>query len=450
MNHYQRLAGAAIAASILVLSFANPALAIAPPAPAGEVLTSYGTDCGVLTVTPSSPHLLENVAVSLTRAKPSTDLSLNIVLGVYKAGRWFPFIPEKDSTDGKIEIDSASPLKIPFTTDAGGAASATGTIGQLLGDVIISTSSPAILDLELTLLPNLWVVQCDAGVSFAQIRGARASLPGTLALDPTTPGSITGSGLPADSTLTGQLVEMGDYPDPGVAVWQAYAHSSPVVRQLEAKSDDAGAVASTTFFAGLEPGRYALGVVSLRGTLPNPTLYKAEYVLNVADDLSASLKLWADPTIAASLTSLSLAAHPGAQVAGSAALFTSSSLKPDTDWSLTVHSTPQVIAHGIVGVSGILTGSAALPTGLESGWHTLTFSSTDSFGVASDSMYWFKVGDAGELLQVSDTEPTTGEASVAMLAATGLNGMTTLALTGGLLALGLAVTAVSRRRTARP
>jgi hypothetical protein len=454
VNRYLRLAGATIATSALVLALANPAAAIPVTAPvaSGEVLTSYGTDCGVLSITPTSPTLGETMTVSLTRAKANTAVSVAIVAGIYKNGRWFPLTPEQDATDGKVALDSSnnSLSTLSLTTDATGTAIQTGNIGQLLA---ASSSTPVqLIDLELTVIPTLWVVQCDAGVSFAQVRGARASLTGNLALDPNALGSIVGTGLPANTRLSGTLVNMADYPDPGIAAWHAITDQSLMLGHVQTGADQNGTLASTALFSNLAPGRYALGILSIDLINSLTSVLKAEYVITVAPDLSASMALWTESAgTDAGSTSLSLSGGLGSRIADSAARFSSTSLKPDTDWTLTVHSTPQVIAHGIVGLSGILSGSAALPVGLEPGWHTLTLSATDSTGAAGDASYWFKVGAAGELLQVSDTQPAADTAALAAvpatLAATGFAGDGVLPLGSVILLLGVAFIGLARRRT---
>jgi len=335
-----------------------------------------------------------------------------------------------------------------LTTDANGEAIETGTLGQLTYGY--SGTLAWYFNLFMTLLPTFWVVQCDAGVSFAQVRGARASLSGSLALDPLTPGAIVGSGMPADTMLTGILVDMADYPDPGIASWRGLVKSDLGVGGFHERTDALGNLTSSTLFADLGPGRYALGVVGgLLSTSP-PNLFKAEYVVTVAEDLTVSMALWADPPADGIADArISLAAALGEPVAGSTVNFRAKSLEPYSNWSVAVHSTPQALAHGVVGMSGILSGSTAIPAGLEAGWHTLTLAATDSTGSSAEADYWFKIGDAGELLQVSDTEPAADVvAAPAMLAATGVDGLGLIGVSGGALALGLALALLARRRGA--
>jgi hypothetical protein len=444
VNKFVRLAGSALVTTAIIVAVANPAAALpqTPPVASGEVLSSYGTDCGVLTVTPNTPGYGQNVTVSLSHATPNAEFPIQAVPGVYKNGRWYSFIPEDDASNGKVDTTPKLQLSaLVLNTDATGSTSLTGQVGELLTGT--SGLDLNYVGLMLTILPTLWLVQCDAGVSFAQVRGARASLPGTLSLDPNVPGAIIGSGLPADVSLQGGLVSMADYPDPGIAVWQGVANSLDVIGQLTTLADSDGNLASTPLFADLAPGRYALGVAGAVGSQDYPAIYKAEYVITVAPDLSVSMALWAEPLgLSVEPVVITLAAANGDQVSGSAVTFSAPTMMPLTDWSLTVQSTPQVIAHGIAGVSGFLTGSAALPAGLEAGWHTLTFLFTDSSGSASSMMYWFKVGAAGELVQQSATAPV---ADVAMLAATGLDGGDFLPVGSAILVLGLALTLLARR-----
>ena len=454
MNYSFRLAGAIIVASALVAGVANPATALPSPAPStsGELITSYGTDCGVLTVTPNTPTYGENVTVSLSQAKPNAQIPLAIAPGIYKNGHWFPLTPGDNPADGKVAVGPDSISSITLSTDANGAATISGPVGSLL-----TAQNPLPSDYAnfiLTLIPTLWIVQCDAGMSFAQVRGARASLTGSLSLDPESAGAIIGSGLPANTSLTGVLVNMADYPDPGIATWNAKTNGSPSLGQFTETVDADGNLASTPLFSDLAPGRYALAVIHGAINVDLLNLLKAEYVITVAQDLTVSMVLWAEPSVSAvGSTTLSLTSALGDQVVGSQAKFDSVALKPYSNWSMTVRSAPQVIAHGIVGVSGLLSGSAALPSGLEAGWHSLTFTSTNAGGTTGDTMYWFKIGNAGELLQVSATEPAADVVAVpAMLAATGVDGVGLLTLAGGVLALGLVLALLARRRgmLARP
>ena len=451
MKSSLRVTGSLLISSALILAIASPAAAEAPP---GEVLTSTGTDCGVLTVTPSTPLYGDEVTLLLTGAQPGEDVSLSAAPGILADNRWFSLLNnDEDSTDGVIT--TLEPLG-DLTADENGTASMTGNVAELLGmDEIPDSDGPP--DFFLSLIPFAFVAQCDAGTSYVGMRSARASLTGTIALDPTVDGSVTGSGLPADLELIGLMAPMGDYPDPGVAVWSIITQSGPLA-EFSATTDEDGALVSTPFFDPelTLPGRYAVAIVGLDSNMS--LVLKAEYVLTVSEDAPATLVLWNSPTpdpepeptevpsapaaIESTVLNLSLGAQIGELVEGSAVDYSANGLDPESAVTLTLRSTPQVIASGTAAANGRVSGSAVIPAGLETGWHSLTLSGTSAVGSAVESVTWFQIGSDGRLVQVSSTAPA--------LADTGVDTLGALPLAGGLLILGFAaaVLATHRRQTA--
>lgn len=101
---------------------------------------------------------------------------------------------------------------------------------------------------------------------------------------------------------------------------------------------------------------------------------------------------------------LTLNAATGQLIAGSTVGVSASGLQSTAAYTVTVQSTPQTIGTGNA-VSGSVSTNVTLPSGLEAGWHTLTFTSTASDGSAVSSKYYFKISASGTLLSTSSTIP---------------------------------------------
>ena len=98
---------------------------------------------------------------------------------------------------------------------------------------------------------------------------------------------------------------------------------------------------------------------------------------------------------------------------------TASGLQPNAAYTVEVHSTTVIIASGNVASDGTVNYTAAIPSGLEAGWHTIIFTSTAADGSSFTSTYFFKVGGDGTLLSTSETTPAelayTGNSDVTKL-----------------------------------
>ncbi len=75
-----------------------------------------------------------------------------------------------------------------------------------------------------------------------------------------------------------------------------------------------------------------------------------------------------------------------------------------------------------------------IPSGLEPGWHSITFSSTSTAGFPIVGVMYFEVSSRGTLLKTSASEPTS-----AMLAQTGANAIGPAALSLLMLVSGVLV-----------
>ena len=132
------------------------------------------------------------------------------------------------------------------------------------------------------------------------------------------------------------------------------------------------------------------------------------------------------PSRQAPSATLGLTLTRGGRVAQAPAPVTATGLLANAPYTVEVHSTPVIIASGNVASDGSVNYTAAIPSGLEAGWHTMIFTSTAADGTSFTSSYYFKVAGDGTLLSTSETVP-------AELAYTGSNGAnTSLLLLGGL------------------
>lgn len=438
-----RVTGSLLFSSALLLAIASPAAASAP---LGELLTSTGADCGVLTVTPNAPLYAQDVTLSLTGATANSTISYTAAPGVIAGGRWFPVLnTDNDPSDGVIDVGDGPLLEL--TTDGSGNASTSGTVGELLSFPGDESSAELY-----TLVPIVFIAQCDAGTSYAQARGARASLTGRVSLDPSAPGSVIGAGLPAGIAVNGLLTALGDFPDPGIAVWSTlFGGSEGPLGSFQATTDSSGNFASIPFFdPALLPGDYAVALVVIDEATTQ--ILKAEYVLTIAEDGTATLVLWEsvlpDPDIPVviepakvvepTVVNISLEAAVGDAVAGSTVDYSANGLAPGSAWNLTLRSTPQVIASGTVPANGRVGSAVVIPAGLAAGWHSLTFAGTNAAGSAVESVTWFQIGAAGQLIQVSSTAP--------VLPNTGIDTLGAVPLAAGLLVLGFGAALLAARR----
>jgi hypothetical protein len=87
-------------------------------------------------------------------------------------------------------------------------------------------------------------------------------------------------------------------------------------------------------------------------------------------------------------------------------------------FEVVVRSTPQRLATGLTDLLGNVTSSFRMPSNLEPGWHSLTFTSTSSNGTAFEQVLYFSISSAGDLLSSTYVKPAalanTGAASLAV------------------------------------
>jgi hypothetical protein len=110
---------------------------------------------------------------------------------------------------------------------------------------------------------------------------------------------------------------------------------------------------------------------------------------------------------------LELLAEIGDTADGSEAEYSAIGLLEDSTWTLTLRSTPIVLATGTVPEDGEIDGTVVIPAGLEAGWHSITLAGTDTNGDSFTDVVWFEVDANGIILAIVYEDP------VAALASTG-------------------------------
>ena len=206
-----------------------------------------------------------------------------------------------------------------------------------------------------------------------------------------------------------------------------------------------GTIVVTGLPAGLS---YSVLNANTPGVKPSVRIYGTattvgEYVISLtvtdSNDNTAEANSATEIIKASTSADLGLEVAVGGVVAGSESFYVADGLLVGANWTLTVRSTPQVIASGTVPVNGAIGGLATIPSGLEAGWHSLTLVSTDYAGNSVSKVVWFEISANGTLVATSNTEPS-------VLAYTGSN----IALAAGgafaLLIAGAGVMLVARRR----
>lgn len=147
------------------------------------------------------------------------------------------------------------------------------------------------------------------------------------------------------------------------------------------------------------------------------------------------------PSPPAATVNLSLGVNTGGLVAGSTTVITATGLAPTAPYEVVLRSEPQTLATGTA-TSGAVNTTVTMPSGLEAGWHSLTFTSTALGGAAVSSVLYFKISASGTLLETSSSAPP------AELAVTGSNssGIAVLVIVLVLSGAGFLAGALSRNR----
>jgi hypothetical protein len=102
--------------------------------------------------------------------------------------------------------------------------------------------------------------------------------------------------------------------------------------------------------------------------------------------------------------SMSFPVSPGQRIVGEDVDISATDLAINTDYSIVLRSTPQVLEEGRT-VSSTFNTSVTIPDNLEAGWHSITFSATRTDGSAMSEVVYFKIAADGTLLATSTDAP---------------------------------------------
>jgi hypothetical protein len=184
--------------------------------------------------------------------------------------------------------------------------------------------------------------------------------------------------------------------------------------------------------AGVAAGLYVLNVVASDGT--------ASVTQTVTVTVTPAVS---PPGGLSSDVGLRLDGGVGDSIIGAGVDYFLDGLKVGSAWSVTLRSTPQIIASGIVDSSGIVRGTAVIPAGLEAGWHSITLVGVDTAGRSVSRELFFELSASGVISAMQRTAPAL---PAAVLAETGsdIGGLSTGAL--ALLMLGLLGVGFARRQ----
>ncbi|MGI8664206.1 MAG: LPXTG cell wall anchor domain-containing protein [Acidimicrobiales bacterium] len=129
---------------------------------------------------------------------------------------------------------------------------------------------------------------------------------------------------------------------------------------------------------------------------------------------------------------------PGASIAVTCTASTTSiscqvtGLLPGSSFTLTIASTPQLLATGVADASGVGNTTTALPCGLDSGTHTVTAVGTDSLGAPGSASTTVNLGGTSACAGATPPLARTGASNTREYVGAGLAAIAT----GGLLLVG--------------
>ena len=105
-----------------------------------------------------------------------------------------------------------------------------------------------------------------------------------------------------------------------------------------------------------------------------------------------------------SIADFTLPSGIGQPVAGQTVGIAASNLALNTNYSVVLRSTPQILEQGTTTATFMNT-TVTIPAGLEPGWHSITFSAVRSDGVSTEQVAYFKISESGILLSTSTVIP---------------------------------------------
>lgn len=149
--------------------------------------------------------------------------------------------------------------------------------------------------------------------------------------------------------------------------------------------------------------------VVIEGLATDVGEYDISYILTdfatpTANEASVDDVAVVEPGVTSSTVTLNTPV--GATVYGVPVAYVGSGLLVGSEWTLTLASTPVLLASGVVGLGGAVDGAVQMPTsGLAAGWHTLTLAGEAFDGSAYSKVLYFEIDASGNLIKTSDTKP---------------------------------------------
>lgn len=141
------------------------------------------------------------------------------------------------------------------------------------------------------------------------------------------------------------------------------------------------------------------------------------YAMDATYDFTSDVTLYAQwrKLPATPVSTVDIQVPIGQSIANAPVALDVDGLKDQSGYTVTVHSTPQVIDQGVIW-SGRLNKAVTLPANLEAGWHRIVIEGTAADGTSFAEEHFFKVSASGTLLEVAESAPSASGESAVMAA----------------------------------
>jgi hypothetical protein len=150
-------------------------------------------------------------------------------------------------------------------------------------------------------------------------------------------------------------------------------------------------------------------VLNEDGTFTGEPLYDGPFTFTVrASNKYGHIEHVVSGVVKPAELGLALQFKAGTRVEDATTTATAAGLEPGSEWTLTLFSSPRLIASGVVAPSGVLDQLVRIPADTEPGVHRLLLSGVAPDGTTLTSEAWFTLGRDGIILAVSLDGPTPG------------------------------------------
>lgn len=240
--------------------------------------------------------------------------------------------------------------------------------------------------------------------------------------------------IPAGSTVTFTFAaQMLDFGSTGGAVTFEHYHNGSPAGSSSLLYTLAAPTKTVTFYANGGTGNMAAQQSNTAAALNPPTFTRAgygftgwnteatgsgkAYAMDASYDFTADVTLYAQwrKLPATPVSAVDIQVPIGQSIANAPVALDVDGLKDQTGYTVTVHSTPQIIDQGVIW-SGRLNKAVTLPANLEAGWHRIVIEGTAADGTPFAEEHFFKVSASGTLLEVAESAPSASGESAVMAA----------------------------------